>query len=207
MAVTTIPSHTGVPNNESYASFAAFPPTGATGIIYIDTGSADLYLWTGAVYELQSSGGGGGNDPRIRIFRSTSDQSGAVGVDQTISALSCTLTANKHYYIEAFIRFNTAAAAVWTITHRPQYTGTITALYATVGGAAVSNQNILTQPEASGFQLGISTGANNTDFSPAHCLISLSTGGSDTTFTYAFRSSSAICVSKTGSFIRVTELV
>lgn len=60
MAVTTIPSHTGVPNNESYASFAAFPPTGAEGILYIDTGSADLYLWKSTLYELQSSGGGGG---------------------------------------------------------------------------------------------------------------------------------------------------
>lgn len=190
--------------NGPFANFASFPTVGTPGVIYVDLALSDLYLWTGAVYELQ--GGGGGNDPRVRIFRSTSDQSGAVGVDQTIAALSCTLTANKHYYIEAFIRFNTAAAAIWTITHRPQYTGTITALYATVGGAGVSNQNILTQPEASGFQLGISTGANNTDFSPGHCMISLSTGGSDTTFTYAFRSSSNICIAKAGSFIRVTEL-
>ena len=205
MPVVTNPTKTGVPTNEVYSSFAAFPASGVLGTIYVDTSSSDIYLWTGAIYE-QQTGGGGGNDPRVRIFRSTADQSGAVGVDQTIAALACTLTANKHYYIECFIRFNTAAAAVWVITHRPQYTGTITALYATVGGAAVSNQNILTQPEASGFQLGISTGANNTDFSPGHCMISLSTGGSDTTFTYAFRSSSNICVAKSGSFIRVTEL-
>lgn len=156
---------------------------------------------------LPAGGGGSGTDSRIRIFRSTSDQSGAVGADQTVAELSCTLTANKHYFIECFLRFNTASAAVWGITHRPQYTGTISALYATVGGAAVSNQNITSQPPASATQLGVSQGANNTDFSPAMCFISLSTGVADTTFTYAFRSASVICVAKAGSHIRVTELV
>lgn len=205
MAINNYSNVSGVAGVSSYNTAATLPAVGTQGIVYIDKTLSDLYLWTGSAYELQ--GGGGGNDPRVRIFRSTADQSGAVGVDQTIATLSCTLTASKHYYIECFIRFNTAAAALWVITHRPQYTGTITALYATVGGAGVSNQNILTQPEVSGFQLGVSTGANNTDFSPAHCMISLSTGGSDTTFTYAFRSSSNICVAKSGSFIRVTEIV
>lgn len=210
MAVTNFPLITGVGATGgggdsvlSYANVAAFPATGEVDKVYIDESTADLYLWTGAVYEQQ---GGSANDPRIRIFRSTSDQSGAVGVDQTVAALSCVLDANKHYYIECFIRFNTAAAALWNITHRPQYTGTINALYATVGGAIVSNQNILSQPPASAFLLGNSVGANNTDFSPAHLMISLSTGGSSSTFTYAFRSSSNICIAKAGSFIRVTEL-
>lgn len=205
MAVVTNPTKTGVPTNEVYSSFAAFPASGVLGTIYVDTSSSDIYLWTGAIYE-QQTGGGGGNDPRVRIFRSTADQSGAVGVNQTIAELSCTLTASKHYYIECFIRFNTAAAAVWVINHKPTYTGTITALYATVGGATVSNQNILSQPPTSAFQLGTSVGANNTDFSPGHCMLSLSTGGSDTTFTYAFTANGNVTVAKSGSFIRVTEL-
>lgn len=188
----------------SYPTFASFPATGQQGTLYIDKTNSDLYLWTGSAYELQ--GGGGGNDPRIRIFKTSADVSGAVGVDQTVSDLSCTLDANKSYYIEVFVRFNTAAAALWTISHRPTYTGTITSLYATVGGAQVSNQNILSQPPASGFLLGTSIGANNTDFSPGHCFIGITTAGSATTFTYAFRSASVICVLKANSHMRVTEL-
>lgn len=38
----------------SYANFAAFPASGTAGTVYIDEASADVYLWTGAVYELQS---------------------------------------------------------------------------------------------------------------------------------------------------------
>lgn len=204
MSINNYPLVTGVSGIGTYTSTAGFPTVGTQGIIYIDKTNSDLYLWTGAVYELQ--GGGGGNDPRLRNFRTTSDVSGAVGVDQAVSEMSCTLTANKHYYIEVVGRYTTAAAALWNITHRPSYTGTITALYATVGGAQVSNQNILSQPPASAFLLGNSLGANNTDFSLAMCFISLSTGGSDTTFTYQFRSAANVSVLKSGSHIRVTEI-
>lgn len=144
--------------------------------------------------------------PAFQLYRTTSDVTGNTGVDTAVSSLSCTLAANKHYYIEVFVRATTVNAAVWVIQHRPTYTGTINALYATVGSAAVSNQNILSQPPASGFQLGVSTGANNTDFSPGHLMMSLSTGGSSTTFTYSFRSNNATSTTiKAGSFMRVTE--
>lgn len=191
--------------NGPYADFASFPAVGTPGVIYVDLALNDLYLWTGAVYELQS-GSGGGNDPRVRIFRTTSDVAGAVGVDQALTELSCTLTANKHYYIEVFLRMTTASAALWAVSHRPTYTGTIVAHYATVGGAIVSNQNILSQPPASATLLGSSQGANNTDFSPAMCFSTVSTGGSDTTWTHAFRSGAVICTAKSGSHMRVTEL-
>lgn len=46
--------------NASYPDFTDFPPVGIEGIIYIDEGNADLYLWDGVAYELQGGGGGGG---------------------------------------------------------------------------------------------------------------------------------------------------
>jgi hypothetical protein len=140
-------------------------------------------------------------------YITTGDVTGNSGVDTNVSLLSCSLAANKTYHIEVFIRGTTVNAAVWNIQHRPTYTGTIGALYATVGGAAVSNQNILSQPPASGTQLGVSTGANNTDFSLGTLFISLTVGGSATTFTYAFRSNNATSTTiKAGSHMRVTLL-
>lgn len=65
MAVTNYPLISGVGNgsgssgNSVHPNFASFPVTGTSGILYIDTGLNDLYLWTGTVYELQSSTGGG----------------------------------------------------------------------------------------------------------------------------------------------------
>jgi hypothetical protein len=157
---------------------------------------------------LPVEGGGSGNDSRIRIFKTSADVVGATGVDQTVSDLSCVLNANTTYYIEVFVRLTTVNVAVASITHRPTYTGTINSLYATVGGASVSNQNITSQPPASAMSLGASLTANNSDFAPGMCFISLTTGGSNTTFTYAFRSGNATSTTvKANSHMRVTELV
>ena len=65
MPITNYPLISGVGNGGGssgtsvHANFASFPVTGTSGIIYVDTGLNDLYLWTGTVYELQSSTGGG----------------------------------------------------------------------------------------------------------------------------------------------------
>lgn len=65
MAVTNYPLISGVGNGGGasgtsvHPNFASFPVTGTSGIIYVDSGLNDLYLWTGTVYELQSSTGGG----------------------------------------------------------------------------------------------------------------------------------------------------
>jgi hypothetical protein len=156
---------------------------------------------------LPVEGGGSGNDPRVRIFKTSADVVGTTGVDQTVSDLSCVLSANKTYFIEVFVRLSTVNVAVASITHRPTYTGSINTLYATVGGAAVSNQNITSQPPASATSLGASLTANNSDFAPGMCFISVTAGGADTTFTYAFRSGNATSTTvRANSHMRVTEI-
>lgn len=60
MAITTDPQKTGISSNESYASFASFPPVGRRGLFYIDLATNDAYLWDGSLYELSGGGGGGG---------------------------------------------------------------------------------------------------------------------------------------------------
>lgn len=60
MPVVTNPIKTGVPTIEPYSSFASFPASGNFGTIYLDTASADVYLWNGTAFELSSGGGGGG---------------------------------------------------------------------------------------------------------------------------------------------------
>jgi len=208
MATTVNTMQTGLPLTSSYATFANFPSTGSKGVLYIDENNADLYLWTGSVYEQQSGAGGGGNDPRIRIFRTTSDVTGSSGVDQSISELSCTLDANKHYYIEVFLRAHTGNAQPASLTHRPTYTGTITALYGSAGApVTIAGQNILSQPPASATLIGQSITANNSDYAPAFCFINITTAGSSTTYTHAFRAANTTSTTAmSGSFMRVTEL-
>lgn len=58
MPVTNYPVVSGVgagggDSVASYVNVAAFPVTGEVDKIYIDEANADLYLWDGAVYELQ----------------------------------------------------------------------------------------------------------------------------------------------------------
>ena len=51
-----------VQNIEQYANLAAFPVTGTTNILYIDTATNTAYYWDGATYASISGGGGGSVD-------------------------------------------------------------------------------------------------------------------------------------------------
>lgn len=61
MSSVAIPQVTGVgsSSNRFYASFAEFPPTGETSVIYVDQDASTSYLWDGAMYD-QLGGSGGG---------------------------------------------------------------------------------------------------------------------------------------------------
>lgn len=63
---------TGSSSVLSYQDYTYFPASGSIGYVYIDQANADLYLWTGTVFELQSgSGGGSGADTALSNLAST----------------------------------------------------------------------------------------------------------------------------------------
>jgi hypothetical protein len=72
VATSTYPAKTGVSNSQVFSSYTLFPAAGTPGVLYLDTGNADLYLWTGSAYELQSgSGAGAGADTALSNLTAT----------------------------------------------------------------------------------------------------------------------------------------
>jgi hypothetical protein len=55
---------TGTPGNETefYPNFASFPVVGQGGVLYVDQGTGNMYLWDGIMYDQTAGGGGGPSD-------------------------------------------------------------------------------------------------------------------------------------------------
>lgn len=155
---------------------------------------------------------GGGSDPNavgsIQIMRTTTDLQNTQNDGNETTVFTFTGAANTQYYFEVFLKMH-ADSATASIAHRPSYDGDVTAVYSTVGGAQVSNQNVTSQPPTDAQQLGVSLTANAGDFAPGMLFASVDFGASGGTFTYAFRGGNSATPTEvlTGSFMRITKIL
>jgi hypothetical protein len=221
MATTVNTMQTGLPLTSSYATFANFPSTGSKGVLYIDENNADLYLWTGSVYEQQSGAGGGGTWGSItgtlsnqadlmtqlgyvKIMTSTVRETNTAN-KTTLTDLTVALAANKKYVAEYDLTVTSNGICGFRMW--PTYPASCVRMSTGAGDFAPGSTFQAAEVDDMSAQVWQYTMPNNTGFSSFRFQVNVETGASAGNLTMRFQPTVNWGEVRIGSYVRLREII